>query len=781
MAIGELVVRIVGDASDLTRELQQAANSSDTFAVKARASLNAVGLSLGAVGAAAAAALGVMVNAGIASATEIKNLSSVANASAAEFQAMAYAARSVGIEQDKLADILKDVNDRIGDFITTGGGPMADFFERIAPRVGVTVEQFRKLNGPDALALYVSSLEKANLSQQEMTFFMEAMASDSTRLIPLLQGNAEGLRAMADEARRLGVVTSNIDIAKIEAAKNSMSNAAAVSEAFNRQLATEAAPVIEGIAEGFKAWAMEMGGFDKVARKTIDGIAMGAGFVADVFRGWQIIIQGSIALLRTLLAEATRGIDYLAKGSEGWRRDFWEGVDGLGEKLGIELDMSGAAEKAAANIESFSEAAVKAAEDSINELKAIASEPLPSDQLNARLEEWRANAEVAAAEIVKAREATQTKSNDATPETKGGQRFTTTESDAGIEQIRARLAERSATFDAWRKSQADKEGNYSRSQLDLFKEYEDTRAAEMKAAHEREDALIADRLAKGLIDKKAAGEMQLQLDRDQQAQVIEARLQAAAELAELTGQPAPIDPLGAEGADAVLVMRERLQEQADTMAEYNALKLEMLDAQQVQELAILQARRDAELLSAEEFEALKTGIEEEGTRKRKELAEAERSAKLGIAGGMFDNLSSLMQSGSKKMFNIGKVASLASGAISAYESVMSAYAKGAKVGGPWTGAAYAASAALAQAGNLRKLSSVSFGGGSGGISASSGGNPSAGAEGGGGTTAAPAAPVMPSRNISISLAGSTFSADTVRELITQINEQIGDGATITAG
>jgi hypothetical protein len=40
---------------------------------------------------------------------------------------------------------------------------------------------------------------------------------------------------------------------------------------------------------------------------------------------------------------------------------------------------------------------------------------------------------------------------------------------------------------------------------------------------------------------------------------------------------------------------------------------------------------------------------------------------------------------------------------------------------------------------------------------------------------------MPSRNISISLAGSSFSADTVRELITQINEQVGDGATLTAG
>jgi hypothetical protein len=85
-----------------------------------------------------------------------------------------------------MSDILKDVNDRIGDFMQTGGGPMADFFENIAPKVGVTAEQFARLSGPEALQLYVDSLEKAGLSQQEMTFYLEAMASDTTALIPLL-------------------------------------------------------------------------------------------------------------------------------------------------------------------------------------------------------------------------------------------------------------------------------------------------------------------------------------------------------------------------------------------------------------------------------------------------------------------------------------------------------------------------------------------------------------------------------------------------------------------
>ena len=45
------------------------------------------------------------------------------------FRSSAIAAKGYGIEQDKLSDILKDTNDKVGDFLTTGGGALADYFE----------------------------------------------------------------------------------------------------------------------------------------------------------------------------------------------------------------------------------------------------------------------------------------------------------------------------------------------------------------------------------------------------------------------------------------------------------------------------------------------------------------------------------------------------------------------------------------------------------------------------------------------------------------------------
>ena len=78
---------------------------------------------------------------------EITNLSKVGNAGFEDFQKRAFAAKTVGVEMEKLADIFKDTGDKIGDFLQTGGGPLVDFFENIAPKVGVTAEMFRHLGG----------------------------------------------------------------------------------------------------------------------------------------------------------------------------------------------------------------------------------------------------------------------------------------------------------------------------------------------------------------------------------------------------------------------------------------------------------------------------------------------------------------------------------------------------------------------------------------------------------------------------------------------------------
>ena len=212
--IGALRVNLGLDSAQFNRGARQAQGTLQQM----RRTIMTVSASMGVVGVAAFA----MVRDVSAAGSEIARQSRIANTSTRDFQRMAAAAATVGIEQDKLADILKDVNDRVGDFLQTGGGPMADFFENIAPQVGVTADMFRDLSGADAWQLFVSSLEKANLSQAEMTFYLEAMASDATALIPLLANSGAEIDRLGDAAEATGAIMSDEAVANSQAFRQAL-------------------------------------------------------------------------------------------------------------------------------------------------------------------------------------------------------------------------------------------------------------------------------------------------------------------------------------------------------------------------------------------------------------------------------------------------------------------------------------------------------------------------------------------------------------------------------
>lgn len=50
------------------------------------------------------------------------------------------------------------------------------------------------------LHLYIGTLERAGLSQQKMTFYLEAMVSGATRLQPLLRGDGTEMVRLGDQA-----------------------------------------------------------------------------------------------------------------------------------------------------------------------------------------------------------------------------------------------------------------------------------------------------------------------------------------------------------------------------------------------------------------------------------------------------------------------------------------------------------------------------------------------------------------------------------------------------
>ena len=102
----------------------------------------------------AVTAIGVMARTSSENLLSMRNSAKLAGEDIEAFQRQAHAAaEEVNIEVDKLGQIFADSREKIGEFAATGSGELKDFFENIAPRVGLTAEAFKDLSGKDGLQL----------------------------------------------------------------------------------------------------------------------------------------------------------------------------------------------------------------------------------------------------------------------------------------------------------------------------------------------------------------------------------------------------------------------------------------------------------------------------------------------------------------------------------------------------------------------------------------------------------------------------------------------------
>ena len=255
--IANLSIGLSADSAKLKKDLDKAKGHSKKWSDDQKKQFAAMKTSLMAVGA-VASVVGLAIGKALGSATgvakELKVMSDLTGASTDRLQRITPALLKAGISMEKYSDIIKDVNDKTNDFLQNGGGPMVDFFDNIAPKVGITKDAFVGLSGEQGLQLYVNSLEKANLSQEQMTFYMEAIASDSTMLLPLLRDNAAGLDEMASSA---GVLLSEETIANLTSMSAGFNN---IGVSLTNMIANNLSGWIGGVSEYLIAFNERMSG-----------------------------------------------------------------------------------------------------------------------------------------------------------------------------------------------------------------------------------------------------------------------------------------------------------------------------------------------------------------------------------------------------------------------------------------------------------------------------------------------------------------------------------------
>ena len=221
---------------------------------------------------------------------------------------------------------------------------------------------------------------------------------------------------------------------------------------------------------------------------------------------------------------------------------------------------------------------------------------------------------------------------------------------------------------------------------------------------------------------------------------------------------------------------EAAQLELENLLSLNDTKLEIINSFELEKLNLLQSYKDQDLISKEQHEAAITEIEENAASKRMQLAKTDDATKKAMTGKALNDIASLMNTGSKKAFAIGKAAAISNAAIKGVESAVSAWSSGMSVGGPLLAAAYTGASLIKTGTMIGQIKSQQFGGASSPVSFS-GGLPTVNTSGGGQSQQA-------TTNVSIDIVGSegsTFSRSQIESLIESINDATGDGVVLNTG
>jgi len=192
--------------------------TADLLSQKSQAIIGGFSLMQGAVLGVVGAAVGMAsaVSSLAQQGRELEQMSNKAGVTVERMQELAYATEQYNVSGDQLADMLKDVQDKLGDFSATGGGEFADWMTNIAPKVGLTIEKLQQMSGPDALIAMQDAMDKTNVSAAEQVFYLESIANDVSTLQPLLRNNGAELQRLTGHYRNLNVALSETDISQLK-------------------------------------------------------------------------------------------------------------------------------------------------------------------------------------------------------------------------------------------------------------------------------------------------------------------------------------------------------------------------------------------------------------------------------------------------------------------------------------------------------------------------------------------------------------------------------------
>lgn len=209
-SLGTLTIDLIAKVGGFVAGMDKAERSSAKWRKQVENDVKAAGSAVASMGIAAAGAAIAVSTAGFAllkstseQITETDRWAKSLRMSTQDLIAWQFAAEKAGVSGDQMADIFKDIGDKIGDAVLNKSGEAVEALDSL----GLSAEKLSK-SSPDRQLLAIGEALSKIGTNAEKTTILESLGNDLSKLLPLFDNNNEKLKQFLQLAKDYGIAPS---------------------------------------------------------------------------------------------------------------------------------------------------------------------------------------------------------------------------------------------------------------------------------------------------------------------------------------------------------------------------------------------------------------------------------------------------------------------------------------------------------------------------------------------------------------------------------------------
>ncbi|HHR1039041.1 phage tail tape measure C-terminal domain-containing protein [Klebsiella pneumoniae] len=213
-SLGTLTIDLIAKVGGFVQGMDKAERSSQKWRDQVKKDAKEISSSIIAVGAAAATAAVGIGAAGLAivkntaqQVTEADRWAKSLKMSTQDLLSWQYAAEQAGLSGDNIADIFKDINDKVGDAVLNKSGEAAQALDTL----GLSAQKLAQ-QSPDKQLMAISEALQKIPTQAGKTNILESLGNDLSKMLPLFDNNNEKLKQFIQLSKDFGVAPPQEDI-----------------------------------------------------------------------------------------------------------------------------------------------------------------------------------------------------------------------------------------------------------------------------------------------------------------------------------------------------------------------------------------------------------------------------------------------------------------------------------------------------------------------------------------------------------------------------------------